>query len=95
MHETGHMFTMRHCTKYECLMSGTNHLGESDRRPIDVCPECMLKIAWAMNYDPIERYENLRKILGKTRLDRRLRKIFEEKAEAIGKVAKVEFLYEI
>ncbi|MEP6704611.1 MAG: archaemetzincin, partial [Acidobacteriota bacterium] len=26
MHETGHMFSMRHCTKYECLMSGTNHL---------------------------------------------------------------------
>ena len=38
-HETGHMFSMRHCTKYECLMSGTNHLNETDRRPIDACPE--------------------------------------------------------
>lgn len=44
MHETGHMFSMLHCTKYECLMSGTNHLGETDRRPLDVCPECMAKI---------------------------------------------------
>lgn len=59
MHETGHMFSMRHCTKYECLMSGTNHLAETDRRPLDACPECMAKIAWAMNYDPIERYKNL------------------------------------
>ncbi|HEX8250688.1 MAG TPA: archaemetzincin [Pyrinomonadaceae bacterium] len=59
MHETGHMFTMRHCAKYECLMSGTNHLGETDRRPLDVCPECMAKIAWAMNYEPAERYRNL------------------------------------
>jgi archaemetzincin len=59
MHETGHMFTMRHCAKYECLMSGTNHLDETDRRPLDVCPECMAKIAWAMNYEPSERYQNL------------------------------------
>jgi archaemetzincin len=61
MHETGHMFTIQHCAKYECLMSGTNHLGETDRRPLDVCPECMAKISWAMNYEPIERYENLSK----------------------------------
>lgn len=59
MHETGHMFSMKHCTKYECLMSGTNHLAETDRRPLDNCPECMAKVAWAMNYDPVERYNNL------------------------------------
>ena len=59
MHETGHMFSMRHCTKYECLMSGTNHLAETDRRPLDTCPECTMKIAWAMNYAPAERYKNL------------------------------------
>jgi archaemetzincin len=59
MHETGHMFSMRHCTKYECLMSGTNHLGETDRRPLDVCPECMAKIAWGLNYAPVARYKAL------------------------------------
>ncbi|MFL6469170.1 MAG: archaemetzincin [Pyrinomonadaceae bacterium] len=59
MHEVGHMFGIRHCTKYECLMSGTNHLAETDRRPLDNCPECMAKVAWAMNYDPAERYKNL------------------------------------
>jgi archaemetzincin len=59
MHETGHLFSMRHCAKYECLMSGTNHLGETDRRPLDVCSECMAKISWAMNYEPSERYRNL------------------------------------
>ncbi len=59
MHETGHMFSMKHCIKYECLMSGTNNLGETDRRPLDNCPECMAKVAWAMNYDPVERYNNL------------------------------------
>jgi len=58
-HETGHMFSMWHCTKYECLMSGTNHLGETDRRPIDACPECMAKISWISDTAPIERYRRL------------------------------------
>ncbi|MDM7924338.1 MAG: archaemetzincin [Pyrinomonadaceae bacterium] len=59
LHEVGHMFSMKHCTKYECLMSGTNHVLETDRRPLDNCPECMAKVAWAMDYDPKERYEKL------------------------------------
>lgn len=59
MHEVGHMFSMKHCTKYECLMSGTNHVLETDRRPLDNCPECVAKLSWAMNYDPVERYERL------------------------------------
>lgn len=58
-HETGHMFSMWHCTKYECLMSGTNHLGETDRRPIDACPECMAKIAWISDITPKDRYKKL------------------------------------
>ncbi|HYJ90523.1 MAG TPA: archaemetzincin, partial [Pyrinomonadaceae bacterium] len=29
-HETGHMFSMHHCTKYNCVMSGSNHLAETD-----------------------------------------------------------------
>ena len=58
-HETGHMFSMPHCTKYECNMSGVNHLQEDDRRPIDACPECMAKICWGLKYAPAERYQKL------------------------------------
>lgn len=58
-HETGHMFSMAHCTKYECNLSGTNHIGETDSRQLDVCPECMAKICWGMKYDPLQRYEKL------------------------------------
>ncbi len=58
-HETGHMFSMQHCTKYECNISGTNHLGETDRRPLDVCPECMAKVCWATQTDPRARFEKL------------------------------------
>jgi archaemetzincin len=85
MHETGHMFSMKHCTKYECLMSGTNHLAETDRRPLDNCPECMAKVAWAMNYDPVARYNNLAAFWTKNgRTDEARR--FTEKAAAVGTV---------
>ena len=60
-HETGHMFSMRHCTKWECVMSGTNHLAETDRRPIDACPECTAKICWLSDVDGAQRYERLAK----------------------------------
>ncbi|MGD9627847.1 MAG: archaemetzincin [Pyrinomonadaceae bacterium] len=69
VHETGHMFSMRHCTKYECVMSGTNHLGETDRRPIDACPECMAKICWMMKERPSQRYKRLAGHSQKFRLD--------------------------
>lgn len=58
-HETGHMFSMRHCTKYECVMSGTNHIGETDRRPVDACPECMAKVCWLSDIPAAKRYEKL------------------------------------
>lgn len=84
MHETGHMFTMQHCTKYECLMSGSNHLGETDRRPLDVCPECMAKIAWGMSYQPTERYRNLSNFW-KEQGFAELSKEFAEKEKAVLK----------
>lgn len=85
MHETGHMFSMRHCAKYECLMSGTNHLGETDRRPLDVCPECMAKIAWAMNCEPAKRYANLAKFCEKQGLTE-MSKEFRAKEKAVRQI---------
>jgi archaemetzincin len=58
-HETGHMLTMQHCTKFECNMCGSNNLSESDRRPVEVCPECLAKICWATGCDPAERFRKL------------------------------------
>lgn len=59
VHETGHMFGMKHCTKYECVMSGTNQLAETDSRPVDACPECMAKVCWLSETLPRERYLRL------------------------------------
>lgn len=59
VHETSHMFSMLHCTAYECCMCGSNHREESDRRPLYLCPECMAKVCWATQADPDTRYERL------------------------------------
>ncbi len=58
-HELGHMFSMLHCTAYECDMCGSNSLSESDRRPLALCPECMAKVCWATGAAPVDRYRNL------------------------------------
>ena len=58
-HELGHMFTMQHCTAYECNMCGSNGRAESDRRPLLLCPECLAKTCWATGTDPAKRYRSL------------------------------------
>ncbi len=59
VHETGHMFGILHCIKYECCMNGSNHMVESDAAPMAFCPECEQKIWWACKADPLKRYEAL------------------------------------
>jgi archaemetzincin len=84
VHETGHMFSFAHCTKYECVMSGVSNLGELYKHPIDACPECMAKICWMSGYDAKKRYENLAEFCK----SHNLKKDFEEfsaKANAVGK----------
>lgn len=81
-HETGHMFSMLHCTKYECLMSGTNQLAETDRRPLDTCPECTAKICRLSDISFAERYRKLIAFCRKHGLSREARE-FEAKLSAL------------
>jgi len=82
-HETGHMFSFRHCTKYECVMSGSNHLAETDRWPIDACPECMAKIAWMNKEKPLDRYKRLAAFARKYQLSEEAAD-FEKKERAVN-----------
>jgi len=59
VHETCHMFTMLHCTAYPCVMAGRNSLEEGDRLPLWLCPECLAKLCFAVQADPIARYRRL------------------------------------
>jgi archaemetzincin len=55
-HETGHMFGLAHCVHFNCLMNGSNHLAESDRRPLHLCPVCLRKLQWSIGFDVLARY---------------------------------------
>ncbi|KAI3365596.1 hypothetical protein L3Q82_010677 [Scortum barcoo] len=58
-HEIGHMFGIKHCQWLSCVMQGSNHLEESDRRPLDFCPICLRKLQFAIGFNLGERYKAL------------------------------------
>jgi len=58
-HELTHMFGVRHCVHYECLMCGCNHMAEFDKRPLFLCPIDLRKLQSAVGFDVRERYERL------------------------------------
>ncbi|KAK2884953.1 archaemetzincin-2 [Channa argus] len=58
-HEIGHMFGIKHCQWLSCVMQGSNHLEESDRRPLDFCPICLRKLQVSINFKMADRYKAL------------------------------------
>jgi archaemetzincin len=82
-HETGHMFSMQHCTLFECNMCGSNHLVESDRHPLWLCPHCMAKLCWATGADPKRQLERLAAFSKGNGLKKE-REFYEKSLEAIG-----------
>src|SRR5213080_3950933 len=58
-HETGHMFGLAHCIYFSCLMNGSNHLQESDRCPLHLCPVCLRKLQFSVGFDVVKRYQAL------------------------------------
>ena len=69
LHETGHMFGIHHCTAYECIMNGSNHLAEMDGRPMWWCPECVQKVWWGCDAKPVDRYRSLAKFADQHELE--------------------------
>lgn len=59
VHETGHMFSLEHCTAYQCVQAGINSLEEEDRSPLWLCPECVTKIVWATKTDHVPHHQKL------------------------------------
>jgi archaemetzincin len=52
-HELGHVLTIHHCTAYLCLMNGSNHQEEKDRRLMHPCPVCLRKLCWNLRVEPV------------------------------------------
>ena len=59
-HETCHMFGIAHCIYFHCLMNGSNHMAESDARPMHLCPVDLHKLYDGVRFDPVERYAHLK-----------------------------------
>ena len=59
LHETAHMLSLAHCVYFHCLMNGSNHLAESDARPMHLCPVCLRKLHHAVGFNLVERYQRL------------------------------------
>lgn len=68
-HETAHMFGLEHCIWYRCLMNGSNHLDESDARPLHLCPVDLRKLQWSIGFDVSERYRQLREFCRQVKFD--------------------------
>jgi archaemetzincin len=66
-HETAHIFGLAHCIYFCCLMNGSNHLAESDRRPLHLCPVCLRKLEWSIGFDVVERYAFLERVTREAR----------------------------
>jgi archaemetzincin len=52
IHETGHMFGIKHCIGFECCMNGSNSLFELDRQENRMCHECLAKVCWNRAISP-------------------------------------------
>lgn len=83
-HETGHMFSMRHCTAYRCNLCGSNSLEESDRHPLELCSECLPKLLYATRAEPRRRYRELIDFCREQGLDAEER-AFAASLAAVGK----------
>lgn len=63
LHEIGHMFGLKHCTWYNCLMRGSNGEGvEHQVNHLYLCPVCLRKLHWNIGFDIPERYAGLLKV---------------------------------
>ena len=75
-HELGHIFGLKHCIYFTCLMGGVNHVGELVRQPLLLCPACLQKLIHSFHWDLKARYEDLARVceaLGLREASRRLR----------------------
>ena len=65
VHETGHMFGLAHCVYFRCVFNGSNHLDESDTRPLHECPVDLRKLHQSIGFDVPQRYANLHRFYRK------------------------------
>ncbi|CAF1273972.1 unnamed protein product [Rotaria sordida] len=56
LHEICHLFGLKHCIYYLCLMNGANHAVEMDQQPLFVCPVCLRKLQSSLQFNIEQMY---------------------------------------
>lgn len=64
-HELCHVLSMRHCQAYECLMNGSSQLDEADQKPFALCPVCLRKLSYYLDFEgaELQRYKKMREVV--------------------------------
>jgi archaemetzincin len=78
-HELCHMFSIKHCRIYQCQINGANHLDEADSKPFWLCPECLAKLQWCIQFDLIKRYDKLIGFFSRINAEREVKFFMESK----------------
>ena len=55
VHEIGHMFGLKHCIYYECILNGSNGSFELRHPDRVLCPVCLCKLKLNIKFDIRER----------------------------------------
>jgi archaemetzincin len=58
-HEIGHIFGLRHCIYFHCLMNGVNNLAELVAGTLFECPVCLKKLCESFAWDVMKRYQDM------------------------------------
>lgn len=58
-HELLHLYGLRHCIYFSCLMNGTASLFEDDLATMFLCPVCLRKLHSMIQFSLEERYQDL------------------------------------
>jgi archaemetzincin len=59
VHETAHIFGITHCIFFHYLTNGSNHLAESDARPMHLCPVDLRELQHSVSFDVVAREKRL------------------------------------
>lgn len=69
VHELAHLFGLRHCVHFACVMNPTAGLADLDALPLDLCPVCLRKLWWATGVGLQERWQQLAELAQTLELD--------------------------
>lgn len=83
LHETGHMFGIRHCVAYECIMNGSNSLSELDRQTNWFCHDCLQKLCWNRHLQPEKHLKAMEEFYNKYLPDADLLNYYSQALERI------------